>query len=98
MQIARETNNKRVEGVTLSNLGQIYANQGKYEQAITTFQTSLKISSAINDISSQASTLINLGSTYHFLGQRDKAIENYQQSLKLAQNIGDKQRELEALG
>jgi CHAT domain-containing protein len=81
----------------LANRGGIYANEGKYDQAIESYQQSLSIARAIGDKEGEANTFYNLGLAYHFKGDLKQALECYTQSLTVARAIGDRLQEAKTL-
>ncbi len=80
-----------VHGValTLNNLGNVYSNQGKWQEAITAFEQSLQIKRQLGDVHGVAQTLNNLGNVYRQQGHWQEAIAAYEQSLQIKRELGD---------
>ena len=90
LSIAKEIENKGVEGVAYTNLGSAYDSLGDYKKAIEFHQQSLSIAKMIEDKGTEGVAYINLGNAYRSLGGYEKAIEFGKQSLSIAKEIGDK--------
>ena len=90
LQMARRTNNRSREGLTLGTLGSIYNSLGDFKKAIELNTQSLDLAREIGDLHGESIALSNLANAYHDLGDREKAREYDEQSLKISQNIGDK--------
>ena len=73
-----------------NNLGQLYTNIGKYNDAITMHQRALEIYSQIKNSLGTGITLDYLGNAYSSLGQPDKALSFHQQALAVYRNRQDK--------
>ncbi len=82
---------------SLKNLGNAYYYLGEYQQAIDSFQQSLKIKQEIGDRNGEAKSLNNLGSAYNSLGEYQQAIDYLQQSLEITREIGDRNGEAKSL-
>ena len=98
LKIAREIENRRGEGQTLSNLGEIYRLLGDVQRAIEYLELALKISREIGDRRGEGHTLGNLGIAYSALGDTQKAIDYSKQHLAIAREIGDRFGEGNVLG
>lgn len=86
--IFEDTKDRKMEGVTLNNIGGVYMAWGKYNQAIEYFKKSLKIAEEIGDRKQEGVTLNNIGGVYKAWGKYDQAIEYYEKSLKILEEIG----------
>ena len=75
----------------LHNLGSLYNDFGKIEEAIALYNQSLEITERIGDIQGKASTLHNLAGIYAKRGDVDEAIALYNQSLEITERIGNVQ-------
>lgn len=67
-----------------NELGRLYHNQGRFDQATRMFSRSLEAQEMLGDKSRTALTLIYLGETYRELGMLSDATNYFSQSLKLA--------------
>jgi tetratricopeptide (TPR) repeat protein len=86
------------EGHVLTDLGVIYARQGKAQQAIESYEQALAISREIGDRHGERLNLGNLGNAYASQGKAQQAIESYEQALAISREIGDRHRERLNLG
>jgi tetratricopeptide (TPR) repeat protein len=77
----------------MNNLGNVYKDQGKWEEAIDCYQQSLEIFRAIGDHHGIAQTIGNLGNLYQAQGKCEEAIDCYQQSIQGSHQLGDPQTE-----
>ncbi|NEP79598.1 MAG: CHAT domain-containing protein, partial [Okeania sp. SIO3B3] len=66
---------------------------GKYEQALSYFQQSLKISQEIGDRSGEGANLNNIGAVYKSLGKYEESLSYYHQSLEITQEVGNRSGE-----
>ena len=89
LEISRETNNRRNEGVWLGNLGNAFRDLGEIPKAIEHYQQALEISRETNNRRNEGVWLGNLGNAFRDLGEIPKAIEHYQQALNISREIGD---------
>ncbi|WP_324616390.1 CHAT domain-containing protein [Lusitaniella coriacea] len=87
LQLYREQGNRRGEGNSLNNLGNVYNSLGEYEKAIEFHQQSLTLVREIGNRAGESVSLNNLGLVYESLGEYEKAIEFYQQSLAIKREI-----------
>ena len=98
LNIAKEIEDKGLEGKAYGSLGDVYDHLSDYKKAIEFHQQSLSIAKKIGDKQSQGGSYGSLGSAYRCLGNYEKAIEFHQQSLNIAKEIGDKGLEGTAYG
>nr|WP_052324780.1 tetratricopeptide repeat protein [Hassalia byssoidea] len=75
----------------LYNLGWLYDDLGKIEEAIALYNQSLELFERIGDIQGKAETLHNLANIYADRGKIEEAIALYNQSLEITERIGDVQ-------
>lgn len=71
-------------------IGLCYNRQGKFPEALSSWQQSLDIFTTIGDREGQANLLNNIGTIYHNVGDLVKALDYYFQSLKIAEPTGNK--------
>ena len=87
------TEHIRVKADTLYNKGIEQFNQGKFREALETFETVLGIFRQIGDRTGEATVINNIGQIYHKLGENSKALEYYQKVLPLFRATGDRKGE-----
>jgi tetratricopeptide (TPR) repeat protein len=75
----------------LYNLGSLYNDLGKIDEAIALYNQSLKIFERVGNLQGKAYTLHNLAIIYADRGDVDEAIALYNQSLELEERIGNLQ-------
>ena len=90
LALAEKINYKKGATMVYKNLGNIYINQGNYQEALKNINASLKISTEIGDKKGIASSYGNMGSVYYLQGNYPEALKNFIISLKLKEEIGDK--------
>ncbi|RDD39302.1 Nephrocystin-3 [Trichoplax sp. H2] len=74
------------------NIGLVYSKQGKYDEALSMYNKSLKIKLAHlgNNHPSIATVYNGIGLVYYYLGKYDDALSVYKESLKVEQaQLGD---------
>ncbi|MCF4970412.1 CHAT domain-containing protein [Nostoc sp. CMAA1605] len=76
--------------VNLNNIGQIYANLGKYDQALKLYQQALNIYKENNYQPGVAVTLNNIARVQSEQGKYPQAIELNQQALTIYKQVGDR--------
>jgi tetratricopeptide (TPR) repeat protein len=82
---------------TLINLGRFYFFQGYFQDVISVFQQSLKISQEINDRIGEAASLSGLGNAAYVSGRYPEAIAFYEKSLQIQRELGDRTGEAASL-
>jgi tetratricopeptide (TPR) repeat protein len=90
---AQILNDRVIEGVALSYLGDAYTALGQHERAFKYYELSLFIAWEIGNRHGQSATLSGLGATHQGLGQYPKAIKYYKQALTIAREISDRKVE-----
>ncbi|MFH7245085.1 MAG: tetratricopeptide repeat protein, partial [Spirulina sp.] len=78
------------EGVTLNNIGAVYRNLGRYEQALGYYTDALAILQEVGDRAGEGVTLNNIGLVYRNLGQYEQALGYYTDALAIVQEVGDR--------
>jgi tetratricopeptide (TPR) repeat protein len=79
-----------VKAAALHHLGMIYHGQSRYDEAVTIYQESLKITEELGDKRGIAITLGQLGNVHYAQGRYDEAVTMYQESRKIAEELGDR--------
>ena len=87
LQLYRETNNKRGEGLALTALG-LWHSHTDEDRAIQLHSDAIKIFDVIGDQHSKAIALSGLGQVYQNLKDYSQAVYYYNSALELYQNIG----------
>ena len=90
LKFAVEKENKNWEATSLRFLGNTYAVQGNYNEALKFFYSSHEILEALDDKKGLTTTYNNIGSIYYELGNFTKALEYELKGLKLAEENEDK--------
>lgn len=96
-EIASRINFPIGEAYALKNIGLVYVIQGKFVDALSYWEQSLKIFQQQKDKIGIANLLNNIGGIYLEQGDDAKALEYCLKSLKMAEETGDKLRILSAL-
>ncbi|WP_370476478.1 tetratricopeptide repeat protein [Tamlana flava] len=90
LEFSKEKGNKNWEATSLRFLGNTYAVQGNYNEALKFFYSSHEILEALDDKKGLTTTYNNIGSIYYELGNFTKALEYELKGLKLAEENDDK--------
>lgn len=90
-------NDKRREGSTFNNIGEIYLIRGDYDSALEYLKQSLSICRDIRDRKAEGTTLNNIGEIFQDIGEYDKSLEYLKQSLTILREIGDREGEVRTL-
>lgn len=98
LTIYRKLQDRRREGIALSNMGIAYYSLSNYAKAIEYHEQDLAITREIKNRQGEGNALGNLGNDYHALGKYTRAITYHEQHLAIAQESKDRQGEGTALG
>jgi tetratricopeptide (TPR) repeat protein len=90
-QITDEPELLSVKASLFHELGILYNDLGKPEEAITLYKQSLELKERIGNIQGKAPTLHQIAGIYVNQGDVERAIALYEQSLELTERIGDVQ-------
>ena len=85
------------EATYLNNLGRTQFALGKFDEAVKTFEESLKISREMSNKSGQAAALKFLGQIYFQTGEQEKSADYLNQSLETYRAIEDRQNVAQTL-
>ncbi|MFN7913201.1 MAG: tetratricopeptide repeat protein [Bacteroidota bacterium] len=88
VEISKELKNKSGEAETYLNIGNLYINIDKLEEALEANKIALKLSKEINDIVIQSTVLNNLGNIYQRKGDVKNAINAFSESIKIRESNG----------
>jgi len=91
-KIAEQINFKPGLALALKNMGIGYYLQGKYKEAVLTWQQALEVYKLLGDKSGVANMLSNEGAVYANQGDDAKSLELHLESLKMSEDIGDSLR------
>ncbi|MGQ0774958.1 MAG: ATP-binding protein [Pseudonocardiales bacterium] len=94
---AAHTGDRSAEASALTNLGTVYWQQCRYDQAIDHFQQALALAREIGDQLGEGRALGNLGQVHLQQGRYQQAAEHQQQAVALFHEIGDRAGEVIAL-
>jgi adenylate cyclase len=95
--LAEKNNYKAGLALALKNMGIGYYLQGKYVEAINTWQQAQEVYTAIKDTAGIANMLSNEGAVYFNQGDDAQSLELHLKSLKMSEQIGDTLRILTSL-
>ena len=96
-QLAEKINYKPGLSLALKQIGMVYYKQGKYIDAVKTWQQALDMYKSIGDKVGVANMLGNQGAIYFNQGDDAKSLELHLKSLKMSEEIGDTLRILTSL-
>ncbi len=97
LHIARRSNEKNEEAISLSLLGVLEWYRGNYTEALAYYTQSLSIAQEMGDHAGEGKTLNNIAVVYSAQGDYATALGYYAKSLKTAQELGDRRAEANAL-
>jgi tetratricopeptide (TPR) repeat protein len=97
LEAARRAGDRRGEGQTLTNLGNVYQLQGRWKEAIAKYKKALEICRSLGDRHGEGQTLTNLGNVYAQQGRWEEAIANYKEALETFRELGDRHGEAQTL-
>jgi tetratricopeptide (TPR) repeat protein len=87
---AKTRGDRREESRFLNNLGIVYNNQGRWDDAVDAYEQSLAICRDLDDRRGEGQTLNNLGLVYDNQGRWDDAVDAYEQSLAICRDLDDR--------
>ena len=87
--LAEKINYKRGLALAYKNMGIGYYYQGKYKEALLTYQEAITVYKLIGDTKGVANMLSNEGAIYFNEGDDAKSLELHLQSLKMSEQIND---------
>jgi tetratricopeptide (TPR) repeat protein len=88
---------REVEGRMHNGIGYVYAQQARFDQALTHLEAALAIRREVGDAAGEGRTLKNLGDVRIKLGQPQQALECFEQALAVGLAVGDRHRQGQAL-
>jgi tetratricopeptide (TPR) repeat protein len=81
--LTKKLNDNKALTIIYSNMGNIYGEQGKYQEAVRYFNKTLKYFQGKKIEKSEAAVLNNLGIIYFYMCNNDLALKHYKRSLLL---------------
>lgn len=90
LKFSQDHDNKKWEATAYRFIGNTYAVQGKFQEALGFFVKSHELHKAISDRKAMATTFNNIGTVYYELGNFTQALDYLLQGLKIAEAIDDK--------
>lgn len=97
LRSARQLGDRHGEGRILSNLGRVYAKQGKWPEAIDHYGRGRDILRDLGDRHDEARSLVGSGEVYCHRGRWEEAIDAFEQSRAIFGELGDRSGEGDAL-
>src|SRR5207237_10634316 len=93
----RSVGDRRMEAITLNNIGLVHKTLGDNQKALDFFNQALELRRDVNDGPGEGVTLSDLGSLYAQVGEEQKALDLYRKSLQLSRAGIDKSTESSTL-
>ncbi|MCZ7568849.1 MAG: tetratricopeptide repeat protein [Ardenticatenaceae bacterium] len=90
LRIAEGFERRNDVGTLLNNIGAVYDNLGRRQEALEYYQRALPITEEVGDRAGLATTLNNIGLVYNNLGRRQEALDSYQRALPTFEEVGDR--------
>lgn len=94
----REAGDRRGEGITLNQMGSLYATNLQWDQAIAHFNQALKLWRDIGDPDGESITLYNLARSERDRGDYDSALKFIAQALNIVESTRARLRSRQLLG
>ncbi|QCN93833.1 tetratricopeptide repeat protein [Azospirillum argentinense] len=91
--VARKIGDRRIEGLSLSNLGKSYAAMDEMQQAVDYHRQALTIAREAEDRHAEGINLISLSNIYFSMNENQSVIETISQLLDIARETGDRAME-----
>ncbi|MGA9378739.1 MAG: tetratricopeptide repeat protein, partial [Phormidium sp.] len=82
---------------TLSNIGAVYQDIGKPQEALKYYNQALPITREVNNRSGEATTLSNIGLVYQDIGKPQEALKYYNQALPITREVNNRSGEARTL-
>lgn len=93
LNISRETEYRKGEGMALDNLGTLYDLVNQRDLALEYYEQALAVREEIRDLDEIGVTLNNLGGVHIALGRPERALAYYEQALSIHREVGDRRGE-----
>ncbi len=98
LELVREAGNRRSEGITLMNLGDLHRRQGRIPESLELFVQALAIHRETGNRLFEGITLGSMASVSQDQGRGGEAVDLYTEALAIAREVGDRQTEGTTLG
>jgi serine phosphatase RsbU (regulator of sigma subunit)/Tfp pilus assembly protein PilF len=89
LAIHKARKDKSSEGACLNALANIYAQQGKFQEALGYYFNVLTLASETGDVRRQATTYSNMGLTYTHMDDAQNAIKCFNETIRLREQVKD---------
>ncbi len=89
LDLSRALQFKKGEAIALNNLGIVYTNRGKYQEAEVYLQEAYQLMKVLKDFALQSGALTSLGVVANKQGDYSKALRYYQEALLIQENLGN---------
>ncbi|WP_242095031.1 tetratricopeptide repeat protein [Aestuariivivens sediminicola] len=91
LKFSEEKNNRKWKATVFRFIGNTYAVQGQFNEALDYFLKSHELHAQLSDTKALATTFNNIGTVYYELGNFTKALDYLLQGLKISEEINDKE-------
>jgi tetratricopeptide (TPR) repeat protein len=94
---SRKSGYRRGEKVALATLASLFAQEGRYEEAIGLYKDQIESAKAGGYAAIDAESLLALGDIYRVRGEVDEALETFERAVRVAGAAGQPTEQVEAL-
>ena len=88
---------RKLRANALMSLGDVYSQQGRWEEAIVCYNNALEIFRKLRHPHGEANALMSLGNVYSDIGRWEEAIANHKKALGIFRKLGDYHGEAKTL-
>ncbi len=89
IDLAENSKNVDMLGISTIDLANVYSDWGKYEKAKELYKYAIKYLESVSNISEISRAYNNLGEVYRYMGDLDNAIEAYKKCVEYAESTKD---------
>jgi CHAT domain-containing protein/Flp pilus assembly protein TadD len=97
-RLVQSTHSKKLEALTLNNIGNLYINWGDYQRALDAYQQAVPILHDLDAEFIELITWINMAIAYNNLDEYEQAITAYQQAIAIVKLLKNKTNLADILG
>jgi RNA polymerase sigma factor (sigma-70 family) len=90
--IAKETENIRLEALSIHHIGQLLVKKGQSNKALEYFKKAIKIYKRIGDQKGEAAGLLSIGTVYRNLDNYKKAVKFYDRAIEIGRDTDFKEQ------